>query len=522
MNQLAFPLLSIIVWLPALGALAMLLLPREKHSLHRQVALGVSVAAFGLSCVLPFAFEPGPLALNGATTAPPMQFVDRLDWIPAWGISYIVGVDGISLWLVLLTTLITPVAILSAWSSVSAQIRYFHVLVLLLETAMLGVFVSIDTFLFYLFWEFSLIPMAFLIGIWGSGNRLYAAVKFFLYTFSGSVLMLLAIIALSVLHRNATGADLTTFDLSRITADLRSGAFVLDTTMARLLFGGFFIAFAIKVPLWPLHTWLPDAHVEAPTAGSIILAGVLLKLGTYGLIRFNLLLFPEASQWAAPAIGFLAVIGILYGAMVAFAQSDMKKLVAYSSVSHMGFVVLGIFALNMEGISGAVLQMVNHGLSTGALFLVVGIIYERAHTRELAAFGGLWTKMPIYGGLTLVMILSSAGLPGLNGFIGEYTIMQGAFRSSVLGWPFVLFAVLGVILAAVYLLRMFRGAFMGEEHNAMNAPLPDLNRRELAAMLVLLVPIVAIGLFSPLFFAPMQDSVANVVQALGTTIVGSQ
>jgi NADH-quinone oxidoreductase subunit M len=522
MNQLDFPLLSLIVWLPALGALLLLLVPRSQENAHRLLSMLVALVTFGLSCVLPFAFEVIPFTAGETGMAPPMQFVDRLDWIPAWGISYLIGLDGISLWLVLLTTFITPITLLSAWGSIGSQVRYFHVLLLLLETAMLGVFVAMDTFLFYLFWEFSLIPMAFMIGIWGSSNRLYAAVKFFLYTFSGSVLMLLAIIALSILHRNGVGADITTFDLRVIAEDLRSGAVSLDTTMGRLLFGAFFIAFAIKVPLWPFHTWLPDAHVEAPTPGSIILAGVLLKLGTYGLIRFNLLLFPEAARWAAPAIGFLAVIGIIYGAMVAFAQTDMKKLVAYSSVSHMGFIVLGIFALNVEGVSGAVLQMVNHGLSTGALFFIVGVIYERRHTRELSEFGGLWTAMPVYGGLTLVMILSSAGLPGLNGFIGEYTIMQGAFLSPDLGGPFVAAAVIGVILAAVYLLRMFQGAFMGEVENPENQQLSDLNGRELVALGALLIPIVVIGLYSPLFFAPMQNSIADVVQVFGIPAIGGQ
>ncbi len=522
MNQLDFPLLSLILWLPALGALGVALVPRAQVTTQRWSAMGVALAAFVLSLVLPFAFEGSPFTAGADGMAPPMQFVDQLDWIPAWGISYLIGIDGISLWLVLLTTFITPIAMLATWDSVHEQVRYFLVLTLLLETAMLGVFLSLDTFLFYLFWEFSLIPMAFMIGIWGGGNRLYAAVKFFLYTFAGSVFMLLAIIAVSILHREATGAAVTTFNLTQITEDLRTGAFTLDTTMGRLLFGAFFIAFAIKVPLWPFHTWLPDAHVEAPTAGSIILAGVLLKLGTYGLVRFNLLLFPEASQWAAPVIGVLAVIGIIYGAMVAFSQTDMKKLVAYSSVSHMGFVVLGIFALNIEGVSGAVLQMVNHGLSTGALFFIVGVIYERRHTREMSAFGGLWTAMPIYGGLTLVMVLSSVGLPGLNGFIGEYTIMQGAFLSPVLGWPFVAAAVLGVILAAVYLLRMFRSAFMGDLDKAENKALSDLNPRELTALVALLVPIVLIGLFSSLFFAPMQQSVADVVQNLDVVLIGSQ
>jgi len=528
MNQLGFPLLSLIVWLPALGALLLLLVPREQVTLHRQGALITAVITFGLSLVLPFAFVPRLIRPGGEGSVSAFQFVDQLDWIPAWGISYLVGIDGISLWLVLLTTFITIIAMLATWNSVQQQVRYFQVLMLLLETAMLGVFVALDTFLFYLFWEFSLIPMAFMIGIWGSDNRLYAAVKFFLYTFAGSVLMLLAIIALSILHRNAMGAEITTFDVRQIISDLRSGAFTLETTTARLMFGAFFLAFAIKVPLWPLHTWLPDAHVEAPTAGSIILAGVLLKLGTYGLIRFNLALFPEASQWAAPAIGILAVIGILYGAALAFAQTDMKKLVAYSSVSHMGFVVLGIFALNVEGVSGAVIQMVNHGLSTGALFLIVGIVYERYHTRELAAFGGLWTAMPIYGGLTLVMVLSSVGLPGLNGFIGEYTIMQGAFLSPVLGWPFVAVGVIGVILAAVYLLRMFKDAFMGEvrepKHGSHGEDVHpgDVNRLELTALVALLVPIVLIGLFPNLFFEPMQTSVADMIDALSTAVVGSQ
>jgi NADH-quinone oxidoreductase subunit M len=511
----SFPLLSLTLWLPVIGAAILLFLPRSQEHMHRQVALGVSVATFVLSFMLALSFN---------SAYPDVQLVDRFDWIPSLGISYLVGVDAISLWMVLLTTFLTPIALLSTWGSIKSQVRAFQILMLLLETAMLGVFVAQDTFLFYVFWEFSLVPMAFMIGIWGSGNRIYAAVKFFLYTFAGSVLMLLAIIALSILHRNAM-AGVTpgyggTFDLMQIVSDLRRGAFSLDTGAARLMFGAFFLAFAIKVPLWPFHTWLPDAHVQAPTAGSVILAGVLLKMGTYGLIRFNLILFPEVSRWAAPAIAVIAIIGILYGAAVAFAQSDMKKLVAYSSVSHMGFIVLGIFALNSEGIGGAVLQMINHGLSTGALFFIVGIIYERRHTRELSDFGGLWTAMPIYGGLTLVMVLSSAGLPGLNGFIGEYTIMQGAFLSPDLGWPFLALAVIGVVLAAVYLLRMFGRAFMGELDNIENANLPDLNRVELVSLVVLLVPIVIIGIYPNLVFSDLQSSVADLVQNLSAHVAG--
>ncbi len=495
------PILSLILWLPTLGVLALLVLPREQNTLHRQVALGFAGLTFLVSCLL----IPG---FQGNTSAD-MHFVEHIAWIPSWGINYIVGVDSISFWLVLLTTFITPITLLSTWGTKTEE-RAFQAMMLLLETAMIGVFVAGDMILFYVFWEFSLIPMAFMIGIWGGSNRVYAAIKFFLYTFAGSVLMLLAMIVLA--------SQAGTFEIAASVEGLRNGSIQLSTAMSRMLFGAFFLAFAIKVPLWPFHTWLPDAHVEAPTAGSVILAGVLLKMGTYGLIRFNLILFPEVSRWAAPAIAVLSIIGILYGAAVAFAQTDMKKLVAYSSVSHMGFVVLGIFALNTEGISGAVLQMINHGLSTGALFLIVGIIYERRHTRQLADFGGLWTVMPIYGGLTLVVVLSSVGLPGLNGFVGEFTIMQGAFLSPDLGGKFLLFAVIGVILAATYLLRMFNVVFMGEVHGQENAKLQDVNRLELTALVAFLVPIVLIGFYPGLFFGPMQAGIADVVQYLGTTL----
>lgn len=510
-----FPLLSLMLWMPVIGATVLMVLPHRQEQTSRFLALGASLITFVLSVMLALAFN---------RTYPDIQLVDRVPWIPSLGISYVVGVDAISLWMVILTTFLTPIALLATWGAINTQVRAFQILMLLLETAMLGVFVAQDTFLFYVFWEFSLVPMAFMIGIWGSGNRIYAAVKFFLYTFAGSVLMLLAIIALTILHRNAMEGLIPgyrgTFDLMQITADVRRGALPIEPHMARLLFGAFFLAFAIKTPLWPFHTWLPDAHVQAPTAGSVILAGVLLKMGTYGLIRFNVILFPEVARWAAPAIAVLAVIGILYGAAVAFAQSDMKKLVAYSSVSHMGFIVLGIFALNHEGIGGAVLQMINHGLSTGALFFIVGIIYERRHTRELTDFGGLWTTMPIYGGLTLVVVLSSAGLPGLNGFIGEYTIMQGAFLSPDLGWPFLAFAVIGVVLAATYLLRMFSRAFMGPVDKPENIHLPDLNQVELTAFIALLIPIVVIGIYPNVVFSNLHACVTDVVQKLSVHIAG--
>ncbi len=517
-----FPILSIVLWLPALGALLLMLVPRTADELARRIALGVALLTFVVSLVLVFNYQPEAATPTGGP--PVMQFAQTLPWLPTWGISYSIGVDGISLWLVILTTFLTPIVVLSTWDSVHKEVRNFQILLLLLTSAMIGVFVAQDLLLFYIFWEFTLIPMTFLIGIWGGANRVYAARKFFLYTFAGSVLMLLAVIGLYVLNRQAIGAlepgYTGTLNFGQLVGDLRSGRFVLDTTTERLLFGAFFLAFAIKVPLWPFHTWLPDAHVEAPTAGSVVLAGVLLKLGGYGMIRFCLTMFPAASRWAAPAIGVLAVIGIIYGAIVAYSQSDMKKLVAYSSVSHMGFIVLGIFALNQEGVSGAILQMINHGISTGALFLIVGVLYERRHTREMGAYGGIWKVMPIYAGITLLVTLSSAALPGLNGFVGEFTIMQGAFLSPELGWPFMAFAVLGVILAAVYLLKMYRTVFMGEVTHAENQNLPDLSRRELVTLTALCVPIIVIGLYPYFILGPMQTSVADVVNGLATTVAG--
>src|SRR5512136_2311184 len=399
--------LNIVIFFPLVGVLVLLFLPSEKKNLLRWTALATTLVTFGLSIWVLSVF-------NGSN--PDLQLTLNLPWITVagWNIQYFLAVDGLSILLVLLTTLLTPISILSTWTAVEDRVKEFMVFFLLMEVGMIGVFVSLELFLFYIFWEFTLVPMYFLIGIWGGPRRMYAAIKFFLYTMAGSILMLLAILWLGIQQGTFSVPELIT----------KGG---IPANLQAWLFLAFAAAFAIKVPMWPLHSWLPDAHVEAPTAGSVILAGVLLKLGTYGFVRFNLSMFPSAAVKLAPWIAGLAVIGILYGAAVSYAQKDIKKLVAYSSVSHLGFVMLGLFALNAQGIEGGILQMVNHGLSTGALFLLVGMIYERRHTREMDAFGGLWKVMPVYGALTLVVTLSSMGLPGLNGFVGEFTILLGAW-----------------------------------------------------------------------------------------------
>jgi NADH-quinone oxidoreductase subunit M len=417
------------------------------------------------------------------------------------------GVDGLSILLLLLTTFLTPISILSTWTAVEERVKDFMIFFLLLEVGMVGVFLAQDLFLFYIFWEFTLVPMYFLIGIWGGPRRMYAAIKFFLYTMAGSVLMLLAILWLGI-----QGGSFSVPEL------IAKGG--IPANVQTWLFLAFAAAFAIKVPMWPLHSWLPDAHVEAPTAGSVILAGVLLKMGTYGFLRFNLPLFPAASVQLAPWMALLAVIGILYGAAVSYAQQDVKKLVAYSSVSHLGFVMLGLFALNPQGIQGGILQMVNHGLSTGALFLIVGMIYERRHTRDMDAFGGLWKIMPIYGAMTLVVTLSSMGLPGLNGFVGEFTILLGAWDAGQSGALrsvlFAGFAAAGVILAAVYMLFMFQKLFLGPVNKEENRSLKDLNWREIATLVPLLVFIFWIGLYPKPFFTLMGPSVEQLVRAVQT------
>ncbi|MEO5821526.1 MAG: NADH-quinone oxidoreductase subunit M [Vicinamibacteraceae bacterium] len=491
-------MLSLVVFLPLAGALALLAVPNKDGSrdgLIRWGALAVSLASFATTLALWYAFDPG---VDG------YQFVERADWIPRFGIQYLLGVDGISLMLLVLTGFLTPLALLCSWESIEAHVKPFMVLILALETAMMGVFVSLDLFLFYVFWDFMLIPMYFLIGIWGYDQRVYAAVKFMLYTMAGSVLMLLAIITLAVLHHQAHGVY--SFDVTKL-ASLSIGS-----DLQLWLFLAFALAFAIKVPLFPFHTWLPDAHVQAPTAGSVILAGVLLKMGTYGLIRFAFPLFPEAARMCAPWLGFLAVVGIVYGALVAMVQPDMKKLVAYSSVSHLGFVVLGISSMTVEGMQGAVYQMLAHGVSTGGLFLIVGMLSDRRHTRLIAEFGGLKSVMPKLVAAFLIITLSSIGLPGLNGFVGEFLTILGGFR-----WrpELAVVATSGVILSAVYMLWMFQRVNYGEVTNPKNAALPDLSTREWWTLGPAVAMAVVMGVFPTIFLAPSEPAVRAVVERIG-------
>ncbi len=490
---MTFPILSSLVALPALGAMLLLFFKDDERepALVRNVALVVSVLVFAETLLLWSRFNPASAEF---------QFVERHAWIPAFGITYAVGVDGISLLLLVLTGFLTPLALLCSWESVHSKRRTFCLFVLLLESAMMGVFVSLDLFLFYVFWDAMLIPMYFLIGIWGYDRRIYAAVKFILYTMAGSVLMLVAILALAYLHFTATGAY--SFDLMKLYA------LQIPPQIQFWGFLAFALAFAIKVPLFPFHTWLPDAHVEAPTAGSVILAGVLLKMGTYGLIRFAFPLFPAAAVAFAPYLALLAVIGIVYGALVAMVQPDMKKLVAYSSVSHLGFVVLGIAALNTQGVEGAVYQMLNHGVTTGGLFLIVGMLSDRRHTRLIAEYGGLKKVMPHLVAVFLIVTLASIGLPGLNGFVGEFLILLGAFRWS----PRVAaVAATGVILSATYMLWMFQRVNYGPVTNEKNETLPDLTRREWTILVPIVAMTVLMGVLPNLFLRPIAPSVERML-----------
>jgi NADH-quinone oxidoreductase subunit M len=494
--------LTWVTFSPLIGILIILFLRKDQQRLIRWTALLTSFLTLALAIWVLIQFEPTQAAY---------QMEEDLIWFRILGleIHYALGVDGLALMMLLLTSFLVPVALLSTWQAVQDQVKAFMVVFLLLEIGMNGVFLAQDLILFYLFWEFTLIPMIFLIGIWGGENRRYAAIKFFIFTMAGSLLMLLAILYLG----NQAGS----FALAEVMA-----ARALFQDVQVWLFLAFALAFAIKVPMWPFHTWLPDAHVEAPTAGSVILAGVLLKMGAYGLIRFNLGLFPEASVQFAPWLAGLAVVGILYGAAVAFAQKDMKKLVAYSSVSHLGFVVLGIFSFTELGLSGAVLQMVNHGISTGALFLIVGMLYERMHTRKLADFGGAWKAMPVFGTLSLISILSSMGLPGLNGFVGEFTILLGVFASSVLQTPwFAILAALGVILAAVYLLKLFEKVFLGPLSAKNLAALTPISVREVALLVPLIVLMFWIGLYPQFFLkliSPSMNQITMLLQQVTLTV----
>jgi NADH-quinone oxidoreductase subunit M len=501
------PILSIVTYIPLIGALAIVfLIPKERTSAIRSIATLTVTLGFVASLPLWLLFERGHAGY---------QFVELASWIPSLGVNYHFGIDGISLVLILLTTLMGVIAVVCSYTAITERQKEYYVLLLLLQTFMLGTFCSLDLFLFYVFWEVMLVPMYFLIGVWGSDRRLYAAIKFFLYTLAGSVLMLLGIIA--IYFYNTTGflgykglGNAPTFSIEKLTAVAQG----MPTELQIWLFFAFFLGFAIKVPMFPFHTWLPDAHTEAPTAGSVILAAVLLKMGTYGFVRFSLPMFPDAitTPWVLGVMVTLSIVGIVYGAMVTLVQKDMKRLIAYSSVSHLGFVMLGVFTLNMAGVQGAILQMVNHGISTGALFLLVGMVYERRHTRMISEYGGIARQMPIYATYFLVMALSSMGLPLLNGFIGEFAILQGAFAVSF-WWAFS--AAIGIVLGAAYLLWLYQRVFFGEITNPANENLPDLTPREQLT----LVPLVAAALWIGLYPKPMFDVLRvpseKIVEAVG-------
>jgi NADH-quinone oxidoreductase subunit M len=493
-NLFNMPMLTILIFLPILGAMIISAIPENKKHMIRLVAFGITVLNFIASLSLLYRFD---------AATPNMQFVENVAWIPDIGVAYLLGIDGLSLLLLLLTTFIAMISVLCSWSAINDRVKAYMACMLIMETGMIGVFVSLDMVLFFLFWEIGLVPMYFLIGIWGGENKLYATIKFFLYTVFGSIFMLVGILALYYAHGNLTGEY--TFNL------LRLYEVVYPYNLQGWVFVAFFLSFAIKVPVFPFHTWLPDAHVEAPTAGSVILAGVLLKMGTYAFLRFNLPLLPSASIAFAPFIFVLAVMGIIYGAFLAMAQQDIKKLVAYSSVSHLGFVMAGIFALNQQSIDGAILQMVNHGISTGALFLVVGMIYERRHTRRIDDFGGLAKVMPIFAAFVLIIAFSSIGLPGTNGFIGEVLILLGLFKASI---PAAVLAATGIILGAAYMLWMVQRVILGKITVPDNETLKDLNYREILTLVPIIVLVFWIGIYPKPFLKLTSAGSAHLIETI--------
>ena len=495
MTLFGIPILTLITFFPLAGLLFVIGIPGRRAGAIRIAANVIAGLEFLATLGLLLGFHP---------SAEGMQFVERADWIRAFRVQYLMGIDGISLLLILLTSLLTFLATLSSWKAITVRVKEYYLFMLLLEMGMIGVFVSLDLVLFYVFWEVMLVPMYFLIGIWGGERKLYAAIKFFLYTLFGSVVMLIGILVLYSRYH--------TFDL---TAMLEAGS-LLPIALQSWVFLAFFLGFAIKVPMFPFHTWLPDAHVEAPTAGSVILAGVLLKMGTYGFVRFSLPLFPEAARKFVPLIVVLALISIVYGALVSLMQKDMKKLIAYSSVSHMGFVMLGIFTFSPMAVKGAVLQMINHGISTGALFLIVGVLYERRHTRLIADFGGLSSRMPLYAAVFLIMALSSIGLPGLNGFIGEFMILMGTWN---VNWVWAAVAATGIVLSAGYMLWLYQRVMFGRLENPANETLKDLTFRELTTFVPLVVLAFWIGVFPKPFLEIIDKPVERIIRIVNPASV---
>ncbi|MCX8027833.1 MAG: NADH-quinone oxidoreductase subunit M [Thermodesulfovibrionales bacterium] len=488
MIQAKFPLLSVLIFVPVVGAILVALISRQRENLIRSATLFITLIVFLISLSLFTSFDK---------TTRSMQFVEVYEWVPTFGIKYFLGIDGISVLFILLSTLLSVLCVTISWFSITKKVKEFYASLLLIEGAMIGVFCSLDLFLFYIFWEAMLIPMYLLIGVWGGPNRIYAAIKFFLYTLVGSLLMLIGIIVLFLIGGG-------TFDL------LKLMQYNYPYHIQLLLFWAFFTAFAVKVPMFPVHTWLPDAHTEAPTAGSVILAGVLIKMGAYGFLRFSIPLFPDATISMAPVMMILSVIAIVYGGFICLGQTDLKRLIAYSSVSHMGFVTLGIFALNTQGLQGGILQMINHGIVTGALFLCVGVIYDRTHTREMADYGGLATVMPVYSAFFMVFTLASIGLPGTNGFVGEFLILVGGFTASK---PLGVIAATGIIIGAAYMLMLYQKVFFVETNEKV-ANLKDMDKREILTLLPLLILVLWIGVYPNAFLGFMDESVKGVLERI--------